>query len=124
MCVPPLVLLTAQGLDDLRPGFIPTVIADDVAQRQHGIDMAAGPVHAAALQARLDDQFVGALGGAVANRPTRCQKSRIVHVSLALLQICQMRCQVRRLRSCCYQVRYFSDDGIGAILFEFVQLGL
>ena len=54
------------GLNDalLTNGFVPhllpAIIADGQAYGQHGIDMAALPMHARAFQARLHHQFVGA----------------------------------------------------------------
>jgi hypothetical protein len=45
----------AQGDHDLWPGFFPAVIADDVPQRQHGVDVRPGPMHATALKPRLHD---------------------------------------------------------------------
>lgn len=79
--------LFAQHADDLGPSFVPAIIADDIAQRQHRIDMRSGPVHPAPFQACFHDQFIGALHGAIANRPTRRQEGRILHLRYALVQI-------------------------------------
>ena len=40
---------------NLGPFLCPTVIADKVAQGQHGVDMGALPVHACAFEPRFDD---------------------------------------------------------------------
>jgi hypothetical protein len=42
-----------------RPCLRPTVIADEIAQGKHGVDMAALPVHAGAFEAGFNDRLVG-----------------------------------------------------------------
>ena len=73
------------------PSLIPAITTDDIAQRQHRIDMRPRPVHATALQPRLDDQFIATFNGAVTNRPAGRQERRVLHMGDALLQVGQMR---------------------------------
>ena len=40
---------------DVWPLLLPTVIAEEVAQSEHGVDVATLPVHAGAFEACLDD---------------------------------------------------------------------
>ena len=90
----PLPLLLAECAHDLRPGLFPSVVADDVPQRQHWVDMRPCPMHATALQTGLDHELVSALYGPVSDRPTGRPKSRIRHVCNALLQVSQFLAQV------------------------------
>ena len=38
--------LLAVMIDDLRPGFLPAIVAGDIAQGKHGVDVVACPMHA------------------------------------------------------------------------------
>jgi len=84
---PALLRLLAHRAHDLGPGLVPAIAADDIAQRQHGIDMRPGPVHPAPFQPRFDDQFIAALDGPIPNRPARRQEGRILHMRRTLLQV-------------------------------------
>ena len=53
----------------MRPGLVPAVIADGVAQGQQRIDVGPGAVHARALHPRFDHQVVGTLYRPAANGP-------------------------------------------------------
>jgi len=117
-----LVVRAAEGAHDLRPSFIPLIIADNIAQRQHRINIGPSPVHTAAFQARLNHQFVGAFSGAIANRPACRQEGGVLHLSLSLLQIGLMRRHLRRLGFGCYHLCHLSQHSIGAFVFERVQL--
>jgi hypothetical protein len=55
---------------DAGPLLRPAVIANEVAQGKHGVDMAALPVHAGAFEACFDDRLVGAFDHAAADGPT------------------------------------------------------
>ena len=55
-------------------GFIPTVTDDICATPPWGSTWQ----RAQCMPLPFDDQFVGALSGAVANRPTCCLESRVV----------------------------------------------
>ena len=75
--------------DNGRPGFGPTIIAGDIAQSQHRVDMRTCPVHAGTLQAGLDDQLVATLDGAAADRQALRQVIGVLDLLLPLLQIGQ-----------------------------------
>jgi hypothetical protein len=60
--------VVGEACRDLGPGLVPAVGADDGAPREHRIDVLRCPVHAAALEAILDDDLVGALDDAAADR--------------------------------------------------------
>ena len=119
-----LLRLLAQRAHDLRPRLIPAITADDIAQRQHRIDMRPRPVHTAAFQTRLNHQFIAAFNGAVANRPAGRQKRRVLQLGGALLQVGQMRCYVGRRGLCGDQALHFSHNLAGTVVLEFVQLRL
>ena len=83
----PQTCLATQLFDDLRPALVPAVIAGQVAQRQQGIDMGAGPMHATAFEARFHHQLVAALHRAVSDGPTGGLKLGVAQVGGAFLQI-------------------------------------
>jgi len=93
------VLLSASGALVLAlsrrgvPGLLPAVITHGIAQDEHQIDVLALPMHPGSFQTGFDDQLVGTLDHARANRPARLLISRILHVSLAFLQIGQFLAQ-------------------------------
>ena len=83
-CLAPLVRLHA-GLStplspEVRPVLLPASVTHQGSQRQHWIDMCAWPVHAAPLEPCLDQQLVGTLDTAAANRVARLDKRQIAQL--------------------------------------------
>ena len=72
------------------PLLFPAVAAQDIAQRQHGIDVGVSPMHTRTFQARFDHQFIPAFDHATANGPTLGLKLGILHLVFALFQISQI----------------------------------
>ena len=72
---------------NLGPFLCPTVITDEVAQGQHGVDMRAQPVHAGALEPRFDDRLVGAFDHAAADGPALLDERRVLELRLPFGQI-------------------------------------
>src|SRR5207244_13030495 len=75
-----LVSVSAKSSADARPRFGPTIGTRDRPQRDQWIDVSTCPVHAAALESRLDDDLVGALGAAAANRVPGGLEGGVVHL--------------------------------------------
>ncbi len=82
---------------DQGPHFVPTVVADGIAQGEHGIDVGIRPMHARAFQAVFDDQLIGALDHATTNGPAVRQKLRLPQLDNPLLQIREVLGQFRQL---------------------------
>ncbi len=72
-----------------RPGLVPTVITNGVAQRQERIDVRVGPVHARPFQSIFDHQFVGTFHHAAADRPPVSHQLGILHLRNPRFQIGQ-----------------------------------
>jgi uncharacterized protein YciW len=64
----PLLNFSPKSRTDARLHFGPAVSTGYSPQRYERVDVLASPVHATALQPRLDHHFVGALRAAAANR--------------------------------------------------------
>ena len=79
----PIPTLLAGGV----PRFLPSLIADAIAQGQHRIHVGAFPAHAAAFQAGLNHELVGALHHPRTNRPTCTAEERILHQGEPFAQI-------------------------------------
>ena len=79
----PIPTLLACGV----PHFLPTLIADAIAQDQHRIHVGAFPAHAAALQAGLNYELVGTLHHPRTNRPPCTAEERILHQGEPFAQI-------------------------------------
>src|SRR3546814_8508904 len=60
----------------VQTGALP--ISSDRPQRDQSIHMRAGPVHAAAFQARLDHQLIGTFNAATADRKPLALEARIL----------------------------------------------
>ena len=82
----------------LLHGFLPAVIADPGAQSQHGVHMAAFPMHARAFEPCLDDAGVGTLDASTAKRPSLVLKEGIAHQLFAFLQVMHLGRQILHLR--------------------------
>ena len=65
-------LLLLKSAGNLGPGFLPPLIAGNVAQGHHRIDVLARPMHPGLFHSRLDDYLVGALDTPAADRITVC----------------------------------------------------
>ena len=115
---PPIVALGDNG----RPGFGPTIIASDIAQSQHRVDMRACPVHAGALQASLDDQLVATLHGAAADGQALRQVIGVLDLLLPLLQIGQGAGQYVQGRMGLLEGVQFSQHRTWTLLFEHCEL--
>ena len=72
---------------DVGPFLLPAVITEEVAQGEHGVDVTTLPVHAGALEPRLDDQLVGTLDHAAADGPALLAEAGILQLCLALLEV-------------------------------------
>src|SRR6476469_5457496 len=82
-----LVVLGTEVAADGRPGLGPAVVAGEGAEREHRVDVAGCPVHPAAFQAGLDNELVGALDRAAADRIPGRAEARVVELSGARLQV-------------------------------------
>jgi hypothetical protein len=80
----------------LRPGLIPAIVTDGVAQEQQRIDVRPCPVHAGTLEPRLDHQLAGAFHGPAANGPPSGLEGGILELGHPLVQIGQRLADLRR----------------------------
>ena len=76
---------------NVRPFLLPTVVAEEVAQGEHGVDVATLPMHAGALEPGFDDQLVGTLDHAAADGPALLAEAGILQLCLALLEVGKVR---------------------------------
>ena len=113
--------LQAQSGHNLGPILVPTVTASDVTQSQYGVDMRARPVHATALQASFDHQFVAALHGAVPDRPASGLEGGVLHVLHPFFQIGQVAGQIGLVRMQGDEFPHICQHLGGAVVFEVVQ---
>lgn len=74
---------------DQRPTFVPTIVADEIAQGHHGIHIRLGPAHPRLLQPRFDHDFVSCLPRPTPDGPMRRLEGRIVDVVAALGEVAQ-----------------------------------
>jgi hypothetical protein len=77
-------------LSSLLPHFPPTVIADGIAQREHGIDIFALPMHPRPFETSLDDILVGTLHHPRTNGPALLSKCGILHQCISFPQVVQV----------------------------------
>src|SRR5215469_8678883 len=64
--------------ESLVPHFLPSLIADRQAYREHGIDVFSGPMHPRSFEMCLDHQFVRTFDHPRSNGPALCSKLRIL----------------------------------------------
>lgn len=91
--------LIAQVSLDVWPSLRPPVGARDGAQRDQRVHMYSCPVHATALQSRLDDQLVGAFDATATDRKALRLKGGVLDLVQPFAQIVQR--SVARLASGC-----------------------
>ena len=89
-CGPLGCLLLLKVLESLLPHLLPTIIADSVAQGEHGIDIFALPMHSCPFETGLDDILVGTLHHAGTNWPTVASELRVLHQRFSFAQVLQM----------------------------------
>jgi hypothetical protein len=87
----PLLSLGSKPCANARPGLWPAVGARYGAQCHQWIDVSARPVHAAALESRLDHELVRAFSAAAANRIAGGLKRRVLHLGQALVKYATVR---------------------------------
>src|SRR5690348_3893177 len=74
---------------DLGPGLLPAVGTDDGAEGEQWIDVLWVPVHPAALEAVLDDDLIGALDNAAADRIAGRAEGRVLELREPWLRVGQ-----------------------------------
>jgi hypothetical protein len=119
---PVAVRLAECGAGDL-PANGPNVAGGGAAKRQDRVHVGAGPVPAAALESRLDDDFVGALDDSAADGVARSAEGCITQQIKPLRQVLPgsaHRCQARRR----LQSGECSDDRFRVPCPEGVELDL
>lgn len=112
------VALGHAGLPDL----LPVLIADDVAQGQHGIDMRSLPMHAHPFESCFHHQLVSALHDARSNGPTRLLIGRILHVRLPFLQVSQLLAQWCHLRVPGVQATQLAQHVLRTLVLEIMKV--
>jgi hypothetical protein len=102
----------------LAPPLLPPLIADGGAQGEHGVDMAALPMHPCSFEANFDDVFVGTLHHARADGPALVSKLRVVHQGFALAQVVQVLLDALALRQFAPQLICQAQERAGTSMFE------
>jgi len=79
-------------------------------------------MHAAAFESGFDNKLIGAFDSAIANRPTRRLKSRILHMGSALLQVRQGTGQLWAFGLLTGYLAECGQDWCGACRFKLMEL--
>jgi hypothetical protein len=84
------LVLGAQVRLDLGPVGFPAVTTEDIAERQHGIDVGFLPVHAGTFEACFHDILIGAFDHPAPDGPPLLHEFGVKHLALALFQISEV----------------------------------
>src|SRR5260370_42618656 len=105
----------------LLPHFPPTVIADRIAQSEHGVHILALPVHPSPFETSLDHVFLGTLHHARANRPAVTSELRVVHLCLSFPQVVELGGDFFLLGKIVFQAISHAEQRSGTSMFEDMQ---
>ena len=115
------LVLGAQVRLDLGPVGFPAVATEDIAERQHGIDVGGLPVHTGAFEPGFDDILIGTFHHAAPDRPPLLAKLRVKHLALPLFQIGEVPPQQLERGVLCLLLPQFCQEWLRPLMFEAMQ---